>query len=297
MDYSELKRFLFSPKNEAPPLFSSQRELALAIATRKGSHYYGKENSLIAFINQILVKNRPCPNVLAKEIITLVEETIKQKSKLALALPYTLIEAQNEMLMIFTQESSEYDEVEGLLHRQLSAKEVVIVNPYTLEVRGHPRAGDFQDAMLNTILDGEGQYKFIFDNKKKHAFSHWRATHEGLKKTLHRRNPNKKFRDKEIETKLKDLEKNKRIGVFHVAPSECIIPLVAFDPDQMDKCDIFVWDWWNRNGKLIDNIAKLSEWVTNKWIEDFYSYIRYGERPESKFEQVHYEDYLKSEIL
>ena len=65
----------------------------------------------------------------------------------------------------------------------------------------------------------------------------------------------------------------------------------------MDKCDIFVWDWWNRNGKLIDNIAKLSEWVTNKWIEDFYSYIRYGERPESKFEQVHYEDYLKSEIL
>jgi hypothetical protein len=56
----------------------------------------------------------------------------------------------------------EPDMVTRILDRQRKAREVVIINPDTLEASQHPRAEQFQHAMFYTILNEEaGRFTFI----------------------------------------------------------------------------------------------------------------------------------------
>ncbi len=54
----------------------------------------------------------------------------------------------------------------------------------------------------------------------------------------------------------------------------CIVPLVAFEPDDSGRCELFFWDSRETpEKKVINDVARLSDKVAERWRVDFFSEI------------------------
>jgi hypothetical protein len=153
----------------------------------------------------------------------------------------------------------------------MRASQVVIINPQTLEIRGHPRADDFQAAMCESLLsDTEGSYTFVLDRDRRALhIAHWRQLLAAFASNSKALRP--ESTDADVVRTVQELEESGRLSVRVVASSSCCIPLVALDPQPSEACELYVWDWWRQSdGTYHDSIALMSRDVTTKWIEDFF---------------------------
>ena len=157
--------------------------------------------------------------------------------------------------------------IDQILARQRVAKEVVIVNPETLEASEHPRARDFQDAMFDTIRDGSGTYTFILDrDDAAAAVSHWNATLMGLARVegLDMQVPDERS---QAEATLLQLEAEGRLVVRGADRSSCVFRVVAFDPFAAERC-VYVRDWWwDTKAKIQNDTALLAPSATRRWVD------------------------------
>ena len=284
MQSKTLKQILLEPWTErTPALFDSQRTIAKAIAARQDSRYSGREASLRTFLNQVLNKGRPCPDELAAELIAVAADAAAALSAKGFEVPTeieTVIRAKMK-----GDDSTSSQSVTDLLLRQLRAQEVVIINPSTLEGRGHPKAPEFQKAMLAATLDPENpaRYVFLFDETDDdERLRHEDQTVSGIAsvRQIGREDAQQKFH--ELTT-----GPNPVIRICRLKPELCIVPIVAFDPgSSFYKADLFVWDWsMNDDGKVTDHIAKLSNQTKKKWLRDFYfRYVRRDTPMEASYE-------------
>ncbi len=268
MAATNLKQLLLEPwSGRAPALFDSQAEIARSIAGRKGSRYENRTASLTAFLNQILNQGRSCPPELRAELIAVTIEEAKTKWSADSMAPTTQ-EVEAILGSALTSDGLSHEVTEIFL-RQVRAREVVIVNPMTIEGRGHPRAGEFQKALVAGILEeiNPVRYVFLLDESDPGGISrHIEQTGLGLQAELKKR-PNAPS----AEEKFKELSKSKIIQILGIPKELCIIPVVAFDPRSLGDADVYVWDWmFAADGSSIDNVAKLSQLIKNKWITDFY---------------------------
>lgn len=280
MTTPDLKRLLFRPPDGGRrALFASQRELARKVAGLPGSSYDGKEQSLAVFINQILLGRRSCPDELTDGILAVLRTAASEAD----VDEDRALDLERRARLLLTAASTKTDSVDQLLGRQLKAKEVVIVNPYTLEGRGHPRASEFQEAMLDALLEGEGTYTFVLDEKRDFAREQfWELTRDGLAQYYAASKMPAERETQRASDELDSLRMARRLSIITVEPGSCVVPLVAFDPDRRGFCEIYVWDWWrDRDGEVIDNIARLSPDITHKWLDDFYPIVVRKRQPPS----------------
>lgn len=275
MNGSELKRFLFTPRSPGDePLFATQRALAHAVFELPGSRY-ASEKSLAVFLSQIFNDKSPCPPDLADGILTVAcakgDLSLEQQARL------------RELLIPPT----DADPVDTLYARQRRSRSVVIVNPDPVEGRGHGRAEAFQEVMLTSLLNGKGAYTFVMDQARPFfAQKFWRQTLLGLERHLGLTESGTTPED--VARRLAGLNDEGRLRVITVPSAACVVPLVAFDPDIPQRCDIYVWDSEpTPDGDFRDAVAKLSVWVRDKWIRDVYEAELVGEHAN---EQVRFRD-------
>jgi hypothetical protein len=272
----ELKQILFEPWGGLnDPLFSSQRELARRVVEQESTRY-SKPQTLAAFINQILLDHRPCPDQLADEIVAVAREAALATGE------ETLADQVEERLRLVLRPdaSAEEAQIDRIYHRQVRAQEVVIVNPMTLEGGGHQKSDDFQGAMFDTLLEDEwhkpGRYVFVLDKElDQQAVLHWKRTVDGLTARFAER---QKLAEADARAaaldKLTELNEAERLLVVGVHRSLCIVPMVAFDPQgELDDCDIYVWDTHVEADADGHGIAELGRFVKLKWINDFYGRV------------------------
>lgn len=164
---------------------------------------------------------------------------------------------------------NEQDAVSQILARQRVAKAVVIVNLETLEASEHPRAQEFQDLMFDAVLSGKGKYTFILvGDDTSGAIAHWRATMRGLAR-FKNLDLEKKEERREAEDTLLALESKGSLLVRAADKSNCVFRVVAFDPFEPNRC-VYVWDWWQENKRLHEDVAILGPSATRRWVEDLY---------------------------
>jgi len=276
MEPKTLKELLLEPwKEKSPALFPSQREIARAIAGRPGSRYAGRERSLATFLSQILNQERSCPIDLRDDLIAVAVQAADVQRRSGGWADHSETEIETVLRSkLGSDENASSHLVTDLLIRQLRAREVVIINPSTLEGRGHPRAPEFRRLMLDAVVDGGGaRYVFLLDeNDLDEKRRHEEQIVLGLQaeRGLSSIDARAKF------TELTSGE-NPAVRIESVARHLCIIPIVAFDPGlSLYGSDLFVWDWtMNDDGTVTDNVAKLSPQIKKKWLRDFYSpYVR-----------------------
>lgn len=265
-----LRNLLLEPWGGAKkPLFPSQREIATRISERPGSSYAGKRDSLAVFVNQIIAHSRPCPEALSEELLLAASEAAEN-------IGADLKQVDRELRsVLFETPRARPLTVSDLLHRQISAEEVVIVNPETLENRGHPRDDEFIDATVSALMDNSNaRYRFFIDRASPRAY---RKQKEGIQKGLERRLENDNKSAAGAKKQLDELLSSKRLRITKIDTDRCIIPVVAFDPSQPDsRADLYVWDWsFVGDGVVEDYIAKLSPNIKKKWLDVFYeTYLR-----------------------
>jgi hypothetical protein len=251
------------------PLFPSQREIATQISERAGSTYEGRRDSLAVLVNQVIGHSRPCPETLSEELLFAAADAARRigvnAKQVERELSSVLYEAPRTRALT----------VSDLLHRQKSAEEVVVVNPETLENRGHPRGDEFIDATVTALLERpDTRYFFFIDAASPRAY---RKQKEGIVQGLERRLAAENQPPDKAHKQLNELLRSKRLRISKIASDHCIIPVVAFDTSQPDsKADVYVWDWsFVGDDQVEDYIAKLSPSIKKKWLDQFYeTYLR-----------------------
>jgi hypothetical protein len=85
------------------------------------------------------------------------------------------------------------------------------------------------------------------------------------------------------------LEAEGKLVVKGAEKSICVILVVAFDPSRADRCEVYVWDWWQEGGEIRNDGALLSPSATRRWVNDLYVPILVERLPVStgmRFEHV-----------
>ena len=266
MRVSYLKQMLFNPlEGKHGSLFSSQRELAQRVAALPNSSYdVGEEKALTSFINQIVNGKRRCPVALAYAL----RDAASAAAKAAGWSPQEIESLGRALMNLALVGDETEDKVSQLLEKQSDAEKVVIVNPFPVEDRGHPRSAEFQETMFQGILrDRPISYTFVLDEDRPTiAARFWAKTRDALKQFLLSSNT-----ELNPGTILSNVNSKGILRIKMVARDLCIIPLVAFDPHNIDLCQAFVWDYWmDTNAQETNNVAHLSDPICQKWIRDFY---------------------------
>jgi len=267
-----LKQLFLEPWTEGgEPLFASQAELAREVATLPDAKYRGSASSLPTFLNQILNNSRSCPAELRADLLAVAKLTAQTKLEAKDRVPSPMEVEVAIGAKLSGNGGSSPDLVTDLFLRQVRAREVVIINPSTLEGSGHPRAVEFQNAMVTALLDGTGRYTFILADQNEVESLEVR-TRIGLQTEMARRkNSNASECGKQAEVAFAEIIRDSRLSIWQVDRSDCTIPIVAFDPSALlAEADVYVWDWSELDGTVVDNIIRLSLETKKKWIRDFY---------------------------
>ncbi len=245
----------------AEPLFPTQRALARAICSLEGSKYNNAQ-TLAVFLNQIILNRRPCPDDLRQYIATIAENRAKQMG----IDPNIVIELLGESFV----EKSEISRVPELLRRQVQARVVVVVNPFTVENSDHPRKEDFQKALVKGVLSGKTKYTFAM-NDEAYAKGFWTET---LRSFI----TNTDGDETKAREKLEQINRNNMLSVLMIDSGHCVVPTVSYDPQRPMENDTYVWSIdFDRSLKTYhDEIAKMSDATQQKWVRHVYSEIVLG---------------------
>lgn len=228
-------------------------------------------------INQVSLGKRYCPSEITAEIIKAARAALEEINQ-AEEEQYNIVEVERRLRgALDGKESDDGDLVLKIYHRQLLSKNVIISNPFPLEERsGHPEAHRFHEAMVDALLgesgtnDQKANYSFILDERRVEvARALWSSLFLFLRDT-------KRMSDEEADSALKKLDTEPprhqewRFSIYMVPQHLCILPFVVFDPKERDRAEAYIWDWYLKDGEVVNNIAKLTQRTCEKWIEDFY---------------------------
>lgn len=214
-------------------------------------------------------------------------------------------------------------QVEDIFSRQEQTKEVVIVNPRLLEMNGHPMAGRFISNVMEMLIEADAKYLFISDRTRLHvAWRLWMAVSEGIKQIVGYANAHGELGNVHfdlsdaIDDVFNDFSGNSRIRLIGVESDLCILPYIIFDPQQIDQCEMYLWDWWTKpvereereemrknslgdivygddwltrqKGEVVNSIASVGPWTKKQWIDNFYETLS----DPGRTIQVKYQDFL-----